>query len=106
MIRYLMIIMVCILYAIPLIRTSQLSEPPSIKYTNYNQEGNRSNSPEPFYSASFINDEVDGTQCHASSITSAGRGRMVSVWYAGSREGAKDVALYRSFYNDHQQMLH
>ncbi len=97
MIRYLMIILVCILYAIPLIRTYQRSGPPSIKRIDNIQEGNRSHPAEPFYSESFINDEIAGIQCHASSITSAGKDRMVSVWYAGSREGAKDVALYRSF---------
>lgn len=100
MIRYSMIILVCILYAIPLIRTYQLSGPPSIKRIDNNQEGNRSYLAEPLYSESFINDEIADIQCHASSITSAGKDRMVSVWYAGSREGAKDVALYRSFLDE------
>jgi predicted neuraminidase len=95
-----MIILVCILYAIPLIRTYQLSGPPSIKRIDNNQEGNRSYLAEPLYSESFINDEIADIQCHASSITSAGKDRMVSVWYAGSREGAKDVALYRSFLDE------
>jgi len=100
MIRYLMIIMVCILYAIPLIKTYQLPGPPSIKHNYYHQKRDLSNSEGPFYSESFINNEVDGIKCHASSITSAGKYRMVSVWYAGSREGAADVALYISFFDE------
>ncbi len=100
MTRYIMIILVCILYAIPLIRTYQLSGPPSIMPAGHNQENNASNSREPVYLESFINDEIDGIQCHASSITSAGKNRMVSVWYAGTREGAKDVALYISFFDE------
>ena len=100
MIRYLMIILVCILYAIPLIRTYQLSGPPSIKRTYYNQEKDSVHSSGPVYSESFINDEVDGIKCHASSITSAGKDRMVSVWYAGTREGAEDVSLYISFFDE------
>ena len=99
MTRYLMIILVCILYAIPLISTYQLSGPPSIKRINFKQDNNEFNS-EPFYSESFINDEIDGIHCHASSITAAGKDRMVSVWYAGSREGARDVALYMSFFDE------
>ncbi len=100
MIRYLMIILVCILYAIPLIKTYQLPGPPSIKPVNSHPEKDLSKSEEPIYSESFINNEVDGIMCHASSITSAGKYRMVSVWYAGSREGATDVALYISFFDE------
>ena len=100
MIRYLMIILVCILYAIPLIKTYQLPGPPSLKRLSYYQERDLSNPEAPLYLESFINNEIDGIQCHASSITSAGKYRMVSVWYAGSREGAKDVALYISYFDE------
>jgi len=104
MIRYLMIILVCILYAIPLIKTFQLPGSPSIERTDYKQGKDLPNSEEPFYSESFINSEVDGIKCHASSITSAGKYRMASVWYAGSREGARDVALYISYFNEKQHV--
>jgi len=95
-----MIMLVCILYAIPLIRTYQLPGPATLKHAAYNADNDAVHSTEPFYLESFINDEIDAIQCHASSITSAGKDRMVSVWYAGSREGARDVALYISFFDE------
>lgn len=37
---------------------------------------------------------------HVSSLTSLGDGKIVCVWYGGSREGAKDVNIYYSLYNE------
>ena len=38
--------------------------------------------------------------CHASTITELPNGDLLAAWYAGSREGEKDVAIFisRRFY--------
>ncbi len=55
--------------------------------------------PKPMFRASFINEHVPGTISHVSSIAPAGKDKMIAAWYSGSREGARDVAIYHSFYN-------
>ena len=47
----------------------------------------------------FIGAEVPGRMCHVSSIAPLGGNRMAAVWYAGSREGAADVAIFWSEFN-------
>ncbi len=53
----------------------------------------------PLHALDFIGEEVPGRMCHVSSITSLSDGRMAAVWYAGSREGASDIAIYFSDFN-------
>ena len=53
----------------------------------------------PLHEADFIGDEVSGRMCHVSSIAPLGDVRMAAVWYAGSREGASDVAIFFSEFN-------
>ena len=53
----------------------------------------------PLHQTDFIGDEVPGRMCHVSSIAPLGDGRMAAVWYAGSREGASDVAIVFSAFN-------
>jgi predicted neuraminidase len=50
----------------------------------------------PLHQADFIGEEVPGRMTHVSSIAPLGDGRMAAVWYAGSREGASDVAIFFS----------
>lgn len=50
----------------------------------------------PYFDEGFVNDEEEGTICHVSSISQVGEGKMGCTWYAGSREGSKDVAIFFS----------
>lgn len=54
---------------------------------------------EPHFKELFINEEAPGRISHVSSIAyigSGGNGKMGAVWYSGSREGARDVAIFFS----------
>ena len=53
----------------------------------------------PFYSETFVNIETPGYISHVSSISPADN-KMACAWYAGSREGAGDVAIYFSLFNE------
>jgi predicted neuraminidase len=52
----------------------------------------------PFFAENFVNQARPGMMCHVSSIAAVGADRLICTWYAGSREGAPDVALYQAFY--------
>jgi len=46
------------------------------------------------YSMGFITVDPGVARVHAPSLTTLSDGRLLAVWYGGSREGAADVALY------------
>ncbi len=48
----------------------------------------------------FINDESPDRISHVSSIAPLDKDRLIAVWYAGSREGAKDVAIFMAIYDE------
>ncbi len=50
----------------------------------------------PYYRENFVSSERAGTISHVSSIAQAENGSLVCVWYSGSREGGKDVAIMLS----------
>ncbi len=50
----------------------------------------------PFFSRDFINPEKAGAMVHAGSICEMPEGDMAAVWYGGTREGARDVAIFFS----------
>ncbi|MEW6067952.1 MAG: sialidase family protein [Nitrospirota bacterium] len=58
----------------------------------------------PFYSEGFVNMERPDNICHVSSITPLDENRMVCVWYSGSKEGAKDVAIYSSIFDEEKRL--
>jgi predicted neuraminidase len=58
------------------------------------------NNKKPFYSEGFVTEERPGTISHVSSISPAGNNKMACVWYAGTREGARDVAIYFSIFDE------
>lgn len=58
---------------------------------------------EPYYSERFINRERTGTISHVSSISPLGQNNMACAWYAGSREGAGDVSIYFSQFDEESQ---
>ncbi|MGB3596724.1 MAG: exo-alpha-sialidase, partial [Pseudomonas neustonica] len=52
----------------------------------------------PFYRSRFASSDLDEF-VHASSVTSLPSGALMSVWFAGSREGAADVQIRASRYD-------
>jgi predicted neuraminidase len=55
--------------------------------------------PQNFYEESFVNSPSEGTVSHVSTVVHLGGGRVMAAWYAGSREGARDVSIYTSVYD-------
>lgn len=41
-----------------------------------------------------------GNSAHAVTLAALGKGKIMAAWFAGSREGASDVAIYSSVYQD------
>jgi len=52
----------------------------------------------PYYAEHFVNEAKPGVMCHVSSIAVAGDRKLICTWYAGSREAARDVAIYGAFF--------
>ena len=49
--------------------------------------------PEPYFTQELINPDSPRRMSHVASICELPDGRLAAVWYAGSREGAPDVAI-------------
>ena len=56
----------------------------------------QSASPAPFIKHEFINPGTEGAMVHVGSICEMADGQLAAVWYGGTREGAKDVAIFFS----------
>ena len=54
----------------------------------------------PYFSEDFVNLAQPGVICHVAAIAVAGKDRLICTWYAGSREGAPDVAIFEAFYQE------
>ena len=48
----------------------------------------------PFFREEIINSNLDLPMSHVASISELPGGRLAAAWYAGSKEGARDVAIY------------
>lgn len=57
----------------------------------------------PFYAEGFVNRQAADTIAHVSSITPAGDNKMACTWYAGSREGGRDVSIYFALYDEEKK---
>ena len=102
MIRYLIILFIIILYLIPfyqnyLVLNKERSWD-KMKVADYDNIFPFSD--KPFYSEDFVYQAKPGTMCHVSSICPIGNNKMACTWYAGSREGAEDVAIYFSIFDE------
>jgi len=53
-----------------------------------------------YFKENFVNQARPGMKCHVSSLAAVGEARLICTWYAGSREGASDVAIYKAFYDE------
>lgn len=103
MIRLFTIIVVIVLYFIPFYQSNyQIERKKELSVREICSAPIKSHPSDstPFYRETFINVEKPGSICHVSSITTAINGKMACVWYSGSREGAADVAIYFSIYNE------
>jgi predicted neuraminidase len=56
----------------------------------------------PYFASQFVNQAQPGVACHVSSIAVAGENRLICTWYAGSQEGARDVAIFSALYDEHR----
>jgi predicted neuraminidase len=54
------------------------------------------------YKEGFVNEEEPDKICHVSSIININREKTICVWYSGSREGAKDVAIYKAIFDERE----
>jgi len=52
----------------------------------------------PYYAEHFVNEAKPGVMCHVSSMAVAGDKKVICTWYAGSKEAARDVAIYGAFF--------
>ena len=58
------------------------------------------------YSAAKIFEQIPNfPSCHGSTIAEMPDGELLAAWYAGSREGAKDVAIFASRKRTRQRSL-
>lgn len=63
------------------------------------QKSSGINNPVPFYRDGFIQIEGQTPIVHSPSIVELNDGNLLAVWYGGTREGVKDVAIYHSIWN-------
>jgi len=102
MLRYLAILFIFLLYLFPCYQTHFAPLPArweNLAVTSQ-AEGQSGDNERPFFSANFVNQESPGIINHAPSMTVLSNNRIMCAWYAGSREGAKDVAIYYAVFND------
>lgn len=96
------IFLVICLYFIPFYQ--QQTAAPGSRWNNLeiiSQDGAEA-SPDktPYFAENFVNQAKSGIRCHVSSSAVAGKEKLICTWYAGSREGARDVAIYRAFFTE------
>lgn len=53
----------------------------------------------PLYYENFVNEEKHNTMVHVSSMAPLDKDRLMCIWYSGTREGARDVAILYSIFN-------
>jgi predicted neuraminidase len=100
-VKWLLAVAVILLYCIPFYQTCFSSRPANwndLQIANFTAENQGSDTP--FFAENFVNPAHPGIRCHVSSLAVAGGRRLICTWYAGSQEGAPDVAIYRAFYDE------
>ncbi len=104
MFRYLFILLTILLYLVPFYQNHLFLQKSgwNDRIVDNQKESHLFPNKKPFYSEDFINQKKPGTISHVSSITPVGHDKMVCTWYSGTREGAKDVAIYFSMFNEEE----
>lgn len=98
--RISVIILIIILYLIPLYQNLLNKSPQKNKVVSEQYKEAPLDKSQPFYFEDFVNVEKPGSISHVSSISPTVGNRVACVWYAGSREGAKDVSIYFSVFDE------
>lgn len=69
---------------------------------NYPELATNTSSNTPIYETSFASNGQTKL-VHSAAVTTINNNRLIAFWYGGSREGAKDVAIYKSYFNNETQ---
>ncbi len=92
-------IFLVILAFLPALYKAFSSTPAWQFYIPEGQSSSVMNSPVPFYRNGFIQIEGQTPIVHSPSVVELNDGNLLAVWYGGTKEGVKDVAIYRSIWN-------
>ncbi len=76
--------------------------PPTFAASEYQFDPGRPLSP-PRFGRGFLNEEGKPASVHAGSITQLGNGDLLAAWFGGTREGARDVAIYTARFRPGQK---
>ena len=78
------------------------TEEPAASARSQNKNKNKNKNKNQNQSIEFHSDFVSSATdlfVHAASVTALKDGRLLSAWFGGSREGARDVKIYAAFYH-------
>lgn len=53
---------------------------------------------EPLFQSGFVTEGGSGRKVHSGTLAELPDGRLMAAWFAGSREGAKDVAIHAAYW--------
>jgi predicted neuraminidase len=97
--RTVLIIVTIALYLVPLAREMSERKMPAWEDAGVTRPLYPSASAqEALFTEGFVNNAEKSVMSHVSTIAPLPEGRMAAAWYSGSREGAKDVSVYLSFF--------
>ena len=101
-VKWCLTLMVLLLYSIPFYQAHFSSSPRG--WGTLDSDEHLSNPPtyaeKPYFATRFVNRSQPGVQCHVSSLAAAGDDRLICTWYAGSKEGGADVAIFSAFFEE------
>jgi predicted neuraminidase len=92
--KYLLAIAVLILHAMPVLQQSPSG---SLSLSGFVVPEAAPGGTIPIHRQELINPDPSVPFSHVASICELSQGRLAAVWYAGSREGGRDVAIYLAF---------
>jgi predicted neuraminidase len=98
-VRWVLILLAFALACYPVLRTGSRSASSRSAFAVARQSAVAQPEPAqaaPFFREEIINSDSDLAMSHVASICELPGGRLAAAWYAGSKEGARDVAIYFS----------
>jgi predicted neuraminidase len=96
-VRWLLILLAFVLACYPVLRSSGRAASSKSGFAVLRQSGPSQPAlaqAAPFFREEIINSNLDLPMAHVASICELPGGRLAAAWYAGSKEGARDVAIY------------